>query len=244
MSALAVGKRVYRYLIGRLSFRAVFIAVFGAAMLVLFLYHGRPGHFYRYFPDLARSLGPKKAAMYAYVYGHLVAFVVLFVLPALTIPLVFRERVQDWGIRITGAGREFGIVVVLFLLFLPVILYFSTTAGFQSKYPKLKIIRDSGSLFFLYQGAYLIKWFAWEFFFRGYLLFGFKTEVGENAILFSTLPFVIVHMGKPEGEIFGAIAAGIILCRLSLRGGSIFPGVLLHWMVAGTMDFLNCTFWK
>lgn len=58
------------------------------------------------------------------------------------------------------------------------------------------------------------------------------------------MPFVVAHWGKPEAEIFGAIAAGFILCRLSLSGKSIFPGMLLHFLVAGSMDFLTCTFWR
>ncbi len=244
MEMLSLPKRLVARLFPGLEFRETFITLSGCFLLVLFLYHGRASHFAHHLPDLAGSLSPGQAAMGGYVYSHMVSFVLLFLIPLGLITLVFRENPQQWGLQFTGSRKEFLIVVGMYLAFVPVLVWISSSAGFQSKYPKLKIIKDNAQLFFLYQGFYLVKWLAWEFFFRGYLLFGFARKYGHAAILFTTMPFVVVHLGKPQGEIFGAIAAGFILGRLALSGKSIFPGVWLHFMVAGTMDFLTCTFWK
>ncbi len=227
-----------------LDFQSVFVAVVGCAALILYLYHGRPEDFVRMFPQQAKGLAPAKLGLYSYLYSHVAAFVLLMIVPLVLSFFVLRMTPADLGVRVKGAGREFRIVLLLFLAFVPVVILMAQTAGFQAKYPKLPLIKDSFHYFMLYQAAYLIKWLAWEFFFRGFLLFGLYKRYGEGAILFSTMPFVIAHWGKPEPEIFAAIAAGFILCRLSLNGRSIVPGMVLHFLVAGSMDFMNCTFWR
>jgi membrane protease YdiL (CAAX protease family) len=60
--------------------------------------------------------------------------------------------------------------------------------------------------------------------------------MGSRAVIVSTIPFVIMHFGKPQPEVYGSLAAGFILCWLALRSNSIWPGVLLHWLVATSMD--------
>ena len=226
-----------------LDFRSTTVAITGSIFLTLFLYYGKPSHFFRYLPHYASSLSPNRAQLTAYLYSHIVSLLVLLVAPLIVITLIFKESPKKWGIRIAGSSKEFKIVLFMYLAFIPIVILMAQTSAFQAKYPKLKITKDHMNLFILYESFYLIKWVAWEFFFRGYLLFGFAKKYGEGAILMSTMPFVIVHLGKPPGEIFGAIAAGFILCRLSLNGKSIFPGVWLHFMIAGTMDFMNCTWW-
>jgi membrane protease YdiL (CAAX protease family) len=227
-----------------LDFQSVFVAVTGCAALILYLYHGKPEDFVRMFPQYARTLPAAKVGLYSYLYSHVAAFVLLMCLPIMLSWFFLKLRPADLGVRFAGAGREFRIVLLLFLAFVPVVILMAQTAGFQAKYPKLPLIKNSFDYFVLYQAAYLIKWLAWEFFFRGYLLFGLYKRYGEGAILFSTMPFVVAHWGKPEAEIFAAIAAGFILCRLSLNGRSIMPGMVLHFLVAGSMDFMNCTFWR
>ena len=41
-----------------------------------------------------------------------------------------------------------------------------------------------------------------------------------------------------------AMIAGLVLCFIALRSRSIWPGVLLHWLVASTMDFMASSFWR
>ncbi|MBU1222174.1 CPBP family intramembrane metalloprotease [Myxococcota bacterium] len=237
----------WRWLAGKfpgLEFRDVFLTISASVLLILFLYQGKPSGFFKYMPQLAGDLIPAKAGLASWAWSHLMSFFLLFITPLVIITAVFKEKPSEYGLNMKGASKEFIVVLVMYLLFLPLLLWIAQTPAFQAKYPKLKIIKDNFGYFAIYQALYLIKWVSWEFFFRGFLLFGFKKNYGEGAILLSTMPFVIVHLGKPQGEIFGAIAAGFILCRLSLDGRSIFPGVWLHFMVAGTMDFLTCNFWR
>jgi membrane protease YdiL (CAAX protease family) len=126
---------------------------------------------------------------------------------------------------------------------LPLVWLASGTPAFQKTYPLLKEAETSAFLFFGYHGYYLLKWTAWEFFFRGFMLFGFKHDIGGRAVLISTLPFVIIHMNKPEAEMLGSIIAGFALCWIALRSKSIWPGVMIHWLVAMAMDFFASSWW-
>jgi len=83
-----------------------------------------------------------------------------------------------------------------------------------------------------------------DIFFRGYLLLAFAKDMGSNAVLLSTLLYATMHIGKPELEALGSIGAGFLLCFLALRSKSIWPGVLLHWQVAVTMDFFTSSWWR
>ena len=58
---------------------------------------------------------------------------------------------------------------------------------------------------------------GWEFFFRGWILFGYARKFGAEALWLHAVPFALAHIGKPEVEtlstIFGGFAFGWIAYR-------------------------------
>ena len=75
-----------------------------------------------------------------------------------------------------------------------------------------------------------------QFFFRGFMVHGTKHELGDYSVLFMVIPYCMIHFQKPFLETIGAIFAGIILGYISLRKGSIYTGIALHFSVAIIMD--------
>lgn len=74
-----------------------------------------------------------------------------------------------------------------------------------------------------------ISIFAWEFFFRGYLLLGLSKTIGfwwANA--FQTILFVIIHIGKPLPELYSTLISGLLLGYLSYRTKSFFYPFIVH----------------
>lgn len=175
---------------------------------------------------------------------HLLAVGVLLLVPFVWMFWSRGMTPRSLGFRVKGAGREFALVVCLYLAFLPVIWYFSTTPSFKLAYPRLPAARNDAEIFLFFQLVYLAKWVSWEFFFRGFMLFGLERKLGGNAVLVSTLAFALMHIPKPIAELLASVPAGLLLCWLALRARSILPGVLLHWTVAGTMELLACSFWR
>jgi membrane protease YdiL (CAAX protease family) len=94
-------------------------------------------------------------------------------------------------------------------------------------------------LFASYESAYFLYFVSWEFLFRGWMLNGLLGRFGRaGAVLIPTVPFVLMHLGKPELEAFGSILAGIALGVMALRTRSFWYGALVHGVIAVWMDVL------
>ncbi|MHC4492235.1 MAG: CPBP family glutamic-type intramembrane protease [Planctomycetota bacterium] len=218
--------------------RPLWMSVLAVLCLVFYFHEGRPSQCPAWFLNLSLAFtGVEARIFHHHLWAHCSAVVILMAVPLLACFVLEGWRPSELGLSARGAKREFILVIGLWLAFLPVVWWFSGTDAFLQRYPRLPEARGNLQLLLAYDGCYLIKWIAWEFFFRGYMLLGFKRDFGNRAVLISTIPFVLMHFGKPEAEVYGALPAGLILCAIALRARSIWPGVLLHWLVASSMDF-------
>ena len=127
----------------------------------------------------------------------------------------------------------------MYLVVLPFVVFVSRTPSFQKMYPFYDFAHRSPTDFFLWQAVYALQFFSLEFFFRGFLIHGLRHRFGYYAIVFSVVPYCMIHFGKPMPETLGAIIAGLALGTLSLFSGSIWLGVAIHVSVAVSMDVLS-----
>ncbi len=163
--------------------------------------------------------------------GAVILALPLISVAVLRIPL--RELGFGWGKPKTWL-RDIGL---LFVIMLPVVFIVSQQPAFKRVYPYFRIAHLGFGYFLLSLAVRLVYMFCWEFLFRGYLLFGFKRKTGATAaVAISTIPFVLMHFGKPAPEVYGSIVAGIALGIVALRGRSFIPCVILHFAVAATLD--------
>lgn len=81
--------------------------------------------------------------------------------------------------------------------------------------------------------------FAWEFIWRGFMLFGLEKKFCYYSVLIQMIPFVILHNGKPFLETFGAIFGGIALGILALRTRSFYYCVIIHIGVMYSIDVIS-----
>jgi hypothetical protein len=124
----------------------------------------------------------------------------------------------------------------LLLAILPLVIGMSFSPTFQRTYPLYRQAGRSLLELLLWELEYLSAFFAVEFFFRGYLLFGLRRAVASHAIFIAMLPYCMFHFSKPPAEALASIIAGIALGTLALASRSIWGGILLHTGVALTMD--------
>jgi membrane protease YdiL (CAAX protease family) len=115
----------------------------------------------------------------------------------------------------------------------------SSLPSFSAAYPQLYLAKEKWTIFVLFEASLLIYIFAWEFLWRGFMLFGLEAKFGYYTVLIQMLPFVILHNGKPELETFGAILGGILLGILALRTRSFIYGVLVHFFVMFSIDVIS-----
>lgn len=167
------------------------------------------------------------------------------VLPALHLWLR-REKLSDFGLSLRHAEQVDARIrlpwarmyLALFAGILPLVLLASFTKSFQQNYPFYQQAGRSVLDFVVWEVEYLSTFFAVEFFFRGYLLFGLRRYLGSLSLFVSMVPYCLIHVLKPAPEAIGSIVAGLLLGTLALCTGSLWSGVLLHVSVALSMDVL------
>ena len=174
-----------------------------------------------------------------YLYWFIGDFLTFFVLPVLIIRLVLKEKLSDYGLRIGDYKIGLKISFIFLAIMLPLVWFVSSSDEFANVYPHLPSAKQSWQIFFIYELGLLIYMIAWEFVWRGYMLFGLYAKFGFYSIFIQMIPFVILHNGKPMLETFGSILAGLALGILALRTKSIFYCVLAHMSVMFSIDLIS-----
>ena len=72
---------------------------------------------------------------------------------------------------------------------------------------------------------------GWEFFFRGFILFGYERKFGAHALWLQAVPFAMAHIGKPGVETFSTIFGGFFFGWAAWRTRSFFYPFLIHWFI-------------
>jgi membrane protease YdiL (CAAX protease family) len=164
--------------------------------------------------------------------------IVGYVFPLLVWRLFFRQdRLLDFGLRGRGFGAHAWIYALCMVVMVPLLLFVSHQPDFVEYYPMYKLAGRSWLDFFVWEAIYLGQFFTLELFFRGFCLRALRT-FGSGAIWVMTIPYVMVHYGKPYLEASAAIVAGVVLGSLAMRTRSIYAGFLVHGTVAILMDVL------
>ena len=217
------------------------ILLAAALLLTLHRYYTRRSFFRRYFAELLGS-GPL-AESYPYYYWFLTTAITLLIVPILVARFGTTERLRNYGCQLGNQKLGWRITGAAWVLMMPVvILAVIIYPPFLAKYPLCKVIANSWQTFLPYQLAYGVYMFSWEFFFRGFMLFGLERKFGNYSILIQTIPFAVMHYSKPLPEALGSIIAGVLLGILALETRSFIYGAAIHWLVAMTMDVVAVLF--
>ena len=147
--------------------------------------------------------------------------------------LLFRDKPWDYGIHI-GRWKASIILTAACLAAMALILYgIGKMPEFRSYYHIHAI--DWPELL-LDAALYM---FAWEFLFRGYMLFGLEKSIGKNAIFVQAIPFVLLHLVKPSLETLACIPGGFILGYVAYRTRSVLPCFIIHFGTYVMMVFFT-----
>lgn len=125
--------------------------------------------------------------------------------------LLFRKKPPDYGIRI-GRWKSAAILIPICLAVMALVLYgASKIPAFRSRYQMSALVWPR----FLLDTA--LHMFAWEFVFRGYMLFGLERSIGKSAIFVQAIAFVLLHFGKPFPETLACIPGGFAFGYIAYR---------------------------
>jgi CAAX protease family protein len=218
--------------------KKVIIIFVSIAVLQTISYYYTSRSFFRYYLFQDFQSNPD-VFLFEYYYWFAGDFFILFVVPVLIIKFLLKENVTDYGISLGDYKAGLKITLIFLIIMIPVIWFVSSLPEFGRTYPHLASTRDSWGIFFLFELGIFVYMFAWEFIWRGFVLFGLEKQFGYYAVLIQMIPFLILHNGKPAPETFGAIIAGIALGILALRTRSIFYCIITHMGVMFTIDLIS-----
>ncbi len=214
--------------------RAALLLISAPVLCTVFRYWGTPGFYRARVQDHLVLLGDPAWTASAWAFA---APVLTLALPALAV-LPARRRLAeaglglgDWrfGLRAAGALAPAMVAAAFLAARLP---------AFRAEYPCWPGAGASGAAFAAHAGLYLLYYLGYETYFRGLLQGGLRRRLGDlDAVLVQTLASTLVHIGKPAGEIVGAIPAGLAWGAVALRARSIWPVVLTHWLLGAATDF-------
>lgn len=222
---------------------AFVVLMAGTLLLYLFHYWGRPDYYVRsgLIDWVGRNVGgtlESHPGVGAYLYWGSTSLVLRTLVPAAVIVWIIRDSPRDYGYRIRGIARHFPAYGLMYLVMLPILIWVSSFESFLTYYPFYDRAAEGGTAFWLYELGYGFQFVGIEAFFRGFLTFGLARRFGLLGVPIMTVPYVMIHFGKPAPEAFAAIFAGLALGYLALRSKSFVPGIFLHVGVAITMDML------
>ncbi len=209
------------------------VALIAATCLIIVTEEYGQARFYRAYIHFGRDFSFHRLMPHLYWFSSSALFYGL--VPMLLI-LGFRKKPKAFGLQL-GDWRLGLKILALFAAVMIVVVYFANqTESFARHYPLNKYALKSLSFFLLYESFYVLYFFAWEFFFRGFLLFALYPAIGAYAIVVQMIPFALLHIGKPVPEVFASVFAGLILGALALRTRSMLYCWLLHAISAVAMD--------
>ncbi len=168
-----------------------------------------------------------------------VVTVFYFVGPLLVIKFAWNADLRDFGLKLRIEPGFWKLLAACTAVMLPLVYLMSLTEGFAAKYPFLRIYDGEpyiGRTLLIWELIYFVQFFGLEFFFRGFLVHSLKRSLRLYSIFVMTVPYCMIHFGKPPAETLAAIAAGVFLGWMSYRNGSIWLGLALHCSVAFSMD--------
>lgn len=215
--------------------QATLILLAAALLLMLHRHYNRTRFFRIHFATFFENLPLPES--HPYYYWFLTTSITLFCLPALIAKYGTKIHLRDYGFRLGNQKLGWSVTAAAWIVMIPIVISAVLIyPPFSEKYPLCKAVDANWQAFLLYQLAYGIYMFSWEFFFRGFMLFGLERRFGKYTILIQTIPFAVMHYSKPMPEAIGSIAASVLLGVLALETRSFLYGAAIHWLVAMTMD--------
>jgi len=176
--------------------------------------------------------------VYAYIMQFFVFFVLMFIIPASYLKFKMKANFSDFGMGFGNVKSGLKLLLICIPIIL-VVLYFGTDSpDVKTEYPLAKSLHTNREMIIWYHLSYITLYYiAWEFFFRGFLLFGLKDRFGVfNSILIQTVSSCLIHLGKPASETIGAIFIGILFGIFAYRTRSIWYVFILHIIMGLSTD--------
>lgn len=175
--------------------------------------------------------------LYRRVASNVAALFALGLFPAIFGCLFWNERPSDWGLSLgRNAKNQTVLSLILLALLLPLALYAARLPVFGARGPDIWLAVKYPKALLLYEAGVFAFLLGWEFFFRGFLLFGLKRTTGNAAIYILAIPAIAFGLMRSSPAALVALPTAVFLGHLAILTDSIWYGFFLHWLCCLALD--------
>lgn len=150
--------------------------------------------------------------------------ILYLIIPLIFVLLVFREHPRAYGFSLGDWKAGLAITLAGILLMAPVIWFLGKSDPSMADYYEPYVDGLPWTTF--------LDLIGWEFFFRGWILFGYSRKFGAEALWLQAVPFALAHIGKPEVETLSTIFGGFAFGWIAWRTRSFLYPFLIHWFIS------------
>ena len=212
------------------------LLVLATCLPVAYVYQGVPAF---YLAHLAAP-GDAAAPIHAQYWRFGAVFVLFFAVPAAAWRLVIRRPLSELGLCLGEIGVGLKFLAIALAVVVPTLWINAAAPDMQAEYPMAKEAFADTATLVTYELLYVLYYFGWEFLFRGALQLGLLRKMGlAGSCMVQLLPSVLLHIGKPLGETWGAVFAAPILGAVAVRTRSFLYVFLFHYTI-GVVNDLFC----
>ena len=174
------------------------------------------------------------------VFQKMTGALFLGIIPCTIVLTTTEYTLYDLGINFNSLNESLAYTGIMGTLILLINFFASGNPERLVDFPQMRVRTWSTKILSINSLSWFAYLFAYEFLFRGILLFlcyatmGFWPAVAVNIALYAT-----THIPKGAGETVGTFPYGLLLCYVTISTGSIFVAFATHLIMALSNDLFS-----
>lgn len=174
-------------------------------------------------------------------FSRIMGFLLLGIIPFMVFYFFLTVRLDTIGIAALNLTTT-SILLLIGLSVISIIISFflSKKTTNLNVYPQIRSVNWRIATFLFSSFTWIAYLIAYEFLFRGILLFTCKDAFGTiPALAINIMMYALAHIPKGIHEILGAIPVGLILCLVTLATGTIWTALGIHIVMALSNEWFS-----
>lgn len=160
--------------------------------------------------------------------------------PLIITIFILKKGIAQFGIHFLNFYTSLLWTLGCIVLIVPMSYFAAKKADNLAIYPQIRKPEWSTGLLILSTITWIMYLAAYEFMFRGFLLFGLAHYFGVLVSITINVAFYsLMHIPKGMKETLGAIPFGIILCLLTIKTGTLWIALCAHISLALSNEWFS-----
>ena len=184
--------------------------------------------------------GEENFSVHWILFERLLGILFFGIVPAFILTIGFHKNLSDYGF-----SSDHLLLSFYWILGLSPLIILMNYSNHRSKdnlamYPQIRKKEWNFQLVLLSALSWTAYLLAYEFMFRGYLLFIAIEYIGVwPALALNICIYALVHVPKGYKEAVGAIPLGIVLGLITVKTGNIWTALVVHVVMALSNEWLS-----